>query len=271
MRPTLLIILTLLATGCSASDPRDPPQVERGGAVARAQVQGDAAQAQASSSGAKAIARSDELIEFKLSYPAEVGAIPALARRIEQEALAAEAEMRVQARDAQAAAKEAGSSFNGHYLSQEWEVIADLPRFLSLSNSFATYTGGAHGMYGMDALIWDRETGRPLEAKDLFVPSAALQEALAGRFCRALDRERQKRRGGDGKIGGEFDECPALDGVVVLLGSSNKRTFDRMTLYAGPYVAGPYAEGAYEVDLSIDAAMLATVKPEYRAYFSAGG
>jgi hypothetical protein len=55
----------------------------------------------------------------------------------------------------------------------------------------------------------------------------------------------------------------------VLVGSSNRRTFNRLTLYAGPYVAGPYAEGAYEIDINIDRAILAAVKPEYREAFSA--
>ena len=46
-------------------------------------------------------------------------------------------------------------------------------------------------------------------------------------------------------------------------------SFDRLTVYAGPYVAGPYAEGAYEIDLAVDSAILAAVKPEYREAFSA--
>ncbi len=49
----------------------------------------------------------------------------------------------------------------------------------------------------------------------------------------------------------------------------DRRTFTRLTLYAGPYVAGPYAEGAYEVNVNMDAAVLATIKPQFREAFSA--
>ena len=66
-----------------------------------------------------------------------------------------------------------------------------------------------------------------------------------------------------------FDQCPKIGELEVLVGSSNGRTFNRLTLYAGPYVAGPYAEGAYEVHLPVDAGVLAAVKPEYREAFGA--
>ena len=54
----------------------------------------------------------------------------------------------------------------------------------------------------------------------------------------------------------------------MLVGSSNGRTFDRIGIWYGPYVAGPYAEGAYELDFPVDARVLAAVKPEYEAAFS---
>ena len=105
----------------------------------------------------------------------------------------------------------------------------------------------------------------------LFTSPAALEKALGDRFCDGLDRERAKRRGAPVAEGSEemFDKCPGLDELVVLVGSSNGRTFNRLTIYAGPYVAGPYAEGAYKVNIPVDRAILDAVKPAFRAAFTA--
>jgi hypothetical protein len=54
----------------------------------------------------------------------------------------------------------------------------------------------------------------------------------------------------------------------VIVGSSNGRTFDRIGVWFGPYLAGPYAEGAYELNFPVDAAVLGAVKPAYRSAFS---
>jgi len=40
-----------------------------------------------------------------------------------------------------------------------------------------------------------------------------------------------------------------------------------LRLIADPYVAGPYAEGNYTVDLAVTSAVIAALKPEYRASF----
>lgn len=269
--PKLIVVLPLLAmASCTDAKVSEQPLPER--TTARhgmlAKASGNAVSTHSVSGGAKAIARSDDLAEFKLSYPAAIGAIPTLARMIEEQAEAAEAEMQQAARSDREAATKAGYTFRPHMVSFEWKVVADLPRFLSVSNSFAAYTGGAHGGYGVSGLVWDKEGQRALTGTELFVSASALQHALGKRFCDALDAQRRERRGGDGKVGGEFDECPPVSDMTILVGSSNGRTFNRLTLYAGPYVAGPYAEGAYEVDLPVDAAVFAAVKPEYRHAFS---
>ena len=67
---------------------------------------------------------------------------------------------------------------------------------------------------------------------------------------------------------GLFDDCIDPVKSTVILGSSNKRTFDRIGVLVGPYEAGPYAEGDYEVTLPVTQAVLAAVRPEYRAAFS---
>jgi hypothetical protein len=67
-----------------------------------------------------------------------------------------------------------------------------------------------------------------------------------------------------------FFPCPPITDLTVLLGSSNKQTFNRIGLIAAPYVAGSYAEGPYEVTLPVTPAVLAAVKPEYKAAFALG-
>ena len=57
---------------------------------------------------------------------------------------------------------------------------------------------------------------------------------------------------------GVFDACPGVEEATVLVGSANGKTFDRISVWYGPYVAGSYAEGAYELDFPMTAAMLAT-------------
>jgi hypothetical protein len=106
-----------------------------------------------------------------------------------------------------------------------------------------------------------------LEGADLFTSSSVLSAALRNRYCMALDAARRARRGGEGQLGGGFDACPAIGELTVLVGSADGRTLDRLTLYAGPYVAGPYAEGAYAIDIPVNAAVLASVKPQYREAF----
>jgi hypothetical protein len=120
-------------------------------------------------------------------------------------------------------------------------------------------------------LVWDKKEEKSLGAIALFASPQALDEALGERFCEELNRQRAQRRDAPIEEGSDdqFDQCPGLDEVEILVGSTNRRTFNRLTVYAGPYVAGPYAEGAYEIDLSVDRALLDAVKPEYRAAFSA--
>jgi hypothetical protein len=229
------------------------------------------ATATASSSGARSVAEETDDFLFEYSYPAEAGRIVELASLLDiqleqrREALASESAT------ARREAREDGFPYNKHSYTAEWKLIAALPDWLSLSADIATYSGGAHGNYTVKSLVWDKERERSMDAIALFTSPAALEEALGDRFCEALDRERAERREEPvpEDSDNQFDQCPGIEELEVLVGSSNRRTFNRLTLYAGPYVAGSYAEGAYEVDLDVDRAILASVKPEYREAFSA--
>ena len=229
------------------------------------------ASATASSSGARSVAEETDDFLFEYSYPAEAGRIGELASLLDiqleqrREALASESAA------ARREARQDGFPYNKHSYTAEWKVVAELPGWVSLSADIATYTGGAHGNYTVNSLVWDKENERSMDTTALFTSPAALEEAFGDRFCEALDRQRAERREQEvpEESDNQFDQCPGIDELEILAGSSNGRTFNRVTVYAGPYVAGPYAEGAYEVDLNIDRAILAAVKPEYREAFSA--
>lgn len=229
------------------------------------------ATASASSSGARSVAEETDDFLFEYSYPAEAGRIVELASLLDIQLEQRREELASESAAARREARQDGFPYNKHSYTAEWKVVTELPGWVSLSADIATYTGGAHGNYTVESLVWDKENERSMDAITLFTSPAALEEALGDRFCEALDRQRAERREEPvpEESDNQFDQCPGIDELEILAGSSNTRTFNRLTVYAGPYVAGPYAEGAYEVDLNIDRSILAAVKPEYRDAFSA--
>jgi hypothetical protein len=208
--------------------------------------------------------------EFSYAWPGAAAAIPALAEYLAADRDRALAEQKTEWAEALAefAGEECAMCKTRSY-EQGWEVVADLPRFLSLSSTIAVYTGGAHGNGFFDALVWDREAGRGFNPKAMFRTEAALQDALGDPWCAALTRERGKRMGNDYSDDGFFT-CPAIADLTLLVGSGGKRGFDRIGLLAAPYVAGSYAEGTYEVTLPVTPKVLAAVKGEYKSAFALG-
>lgn len=230
--------------------------------------------AERASNGARTVSEETDDFLLEYAYPAQAGRIPQLGALLDRRLENQRTDLARTAAEARRQARSDGFPYNKHSYSAEWKVVADLPRWLSLSNEFSTYSGGAHGNFGLESLVWDKEQRKAMEGIDLFTSPAALEEALGDRFCDALDKERAKKRGPveeeqpEEAGGTSFTDCPKIGELTVLVGSSSGRRFNRLTLYAGPYVAGPYAEGAYEVDLSVDKAVLDAVKPEYRESFA---
>ena len=263
--------LAALLAGCSS-----PEEVAKGtGVAAQASASAaPAATAAAAAPGAVAFTdnqgKDDAAREFSYSWPAEVSAVPALARRLtaERDKLLAEQKAEWEEAKREFAGEDCVACINRSF-EKSWEVVADLPRFLSLSATFYVYSGGAHGNGAFDALVWDREAQAFFDPKALFCSEAALQDALGETWCKALKAERMKRLGEDYYEDGIFT-CPAIADLTVLAGSSDKRRFDRIGLLAAPYVAGAYAEGSYEVTLPVTPKVLAAVKPEYKAAFALG-
>ena len=269
LRPLVLCVLAALSA-CSPPERSNEHAPKEVAAQATPTATARASAGAAASGGAVKIESDDGVLEFAYSHPAEVGAIPALAAALATERDEALAEARRDAREDRASAKREGFEFHAHSLGIAWEVVTQTPRFLSLSNSFYTFTGGAHGNYGFEGLVWDRTEARRLAAIDLFTSPQAFKSALLKPFCAGLDTERRKK----GIEPSEADDTVfprCIDPVreaTVILGSSNKRKIDRIGFLIDPYVAGSYAEGEYEVTLPVTPAVLAAVKPEYRDAFA---
>lgn len=212
--------------------------------------------------------KGDARREFAYSWPAEVSAVPQLTERFtaERDALLSEHKTDWEQSLREFAGQKCGGCVN-RLFEKTWEVVADLPRFLSLSASFYEYSGGAHGNGAYQALVWDREARAAFDPKAMFRSPEALQAALGDTWCKALKSERMKRLGADYSEDSIFT-CPPITDLTVLAGSTDKRAFDRIGLLAAPYVAGSYAEGTYEVTLPVTRAVLDAVKPEYASAFA---
>ena len=271
-RSILIVALTGMAAACDGFGGTEP---EAGGttatATAQAKAQAEEAKSKSQGNGARSVAEETDDFLFEYSYPAEAGRIAGLAGLLDNRLDRQRAALAAESEQARREARQEGFPYNKHSYTAEWKVVAELPKWLSLSADVATYTGGAHGNYTVQSVVWDKDNLRLMNAIDLFSSPAALEQAFGDRFCEGLDRERAERRGEPVPEDSEeqFDQCPGIDELEVLVGSSNGRTFNRLTVYAGPYVAGPYAEGAYEVDLPVTQEVLDAVKPEYREAFSA--
>ena len=209
------------------------------------------------------------LYSFDYSYPAAAGRIPALKAWLEKDLASNRASIAASAREGQVDARKNGYPFNGYDASTVWQVVTDLPGWLSLSGMQEEYTGGAHPNHGPSALLWNKAANRQVKALDLF-DQAALTAALQPAFCAALNKERGERRGQavDPKSTDTFDTCLDPAKEVMILGSADRQHFTRIGILIGPYEAGPYAEGDYEITLPVTARVIAAVKPQYRASFA---
>ena len=220
--------------------------------------------------GARSISDETDDFLFEFSYPAEAGNIPELAALLDARLNRMRDELASQSAEAREDARDNGFPYNKYSIGMEWELVADTPRFLSLSASMSSYTGGAHGNFGFDSLVWDKERAIALDPDAFFTSPAALDEALKEPVCEELQTERAKRRGDEAQDSarGMFDDCVALAETTILLGSSGGKSFDRIGVQIGPYVAGPWAEGTYEFTMPVNAAVMKAVAEPYREAFS---
>ncbi len=250
----LPLALLLLSTACErAPTPAEPAENSAAPAAAKP----------------VALAETSDLLEWKTGWPAEAAAIPALDALLRKGAGESKEAALKAAREDQAAAKQNGFTFQPHLFQRSWTVEGSPPALLSLSGAFEEFTGGAHGMTGWQALLWDRKADREIAFTALFADPAAAEREIAAAFCPALDAERTKRRGTPvtPDANDPFTQCPKLSDQTLIPAGPAGEPFTRIRVLVGPYEAGPYAEGSYEIAVPVTAALVALVKPEWNAAF----
>ncbi|MET0372179.1 MAG: DUF4163 domain-containing protein [Sphingobium sp.] len=215
------------------------------------------------------LSQKTDLLEFVYAYPPQAAVIPQIVAKFSREMQQGRTDALAMARDDRKSAQEAGFPFHAHSLETRWRVAADTPRFLVLKSESYVFTGGAHGMSGYDALIWDKARKRETSMAALLTSETAFATAIRDRFCAGLDRARAEKRSAPVVRGDdEFTKCIDPMKEVLLPTSRDSKLIDGLTVVIGPYSAGPYAEGSYEIALPIDAAMRAAIKTEYQDGFS---
>ena len=91
---------------------------------------------------------------------------------------------------------------------------------------------------------------------------------LTQRWCDALNKAREEKRGEPVGGDGMFDDCPKLSDIAIIPTDKDKNgRFERLMLIASPYVAGPYVEGSYEINLAATPDLVAVLKADYRPSF----
>ncbi|MFB0613543.1 DUF4163 domain-containing protein [Aurantiacibacter poecillastricola] len=221
--------------------------------------------------GAREVSERTDLFLFEYSYPQAAGETQELARWLDSRLERERNRLAARAEEGRNEARDNGFPFNAYSSETAWEVVADLPDWLSMSAELSSYSGGAHPNYGFDTIVWNKERGAAMEPIAFFTSPQALDAAIGQKLCDALNAERAKRRGEAVPEGSDdtFDTCIKPDETNLLLGSTNGQSFNRIGIQIAPYLAGPYAEGSYEFTFPVTPEVLETVQEEYRDVFSA--
>lgn len=269
MTAILVLAPVLALAACQQTSATDTPTATPPSAIAAAPPTPPEPLSQAAA--ARKVSEKTDLYEFHYSYSVEAAGIPDLHDWLEADLARTKAALISDAKEGREDAKASGYAFNAYTASSDWNVVTDLPGWLSLSTLVGSYSGGAHPNYGYDTILWDKAANIRRSAMDLFTSKAAIKAAVLKAFCAELQRQRAKKRGGEepGDPEDDFNKCIDPTEQTVILGSKSHKGFDRISFLIAPYNAGPYAEGSYEVTLPVTAAVVAAAKPEYRAAFVA--
>ena len=221
--------------------------------------------------GAREVSERTDLFVFEYSYPQAAGETAGLARWLDRRLERRRTRLARRAEQGRAEASDNGFPFNTYSSETAWEVVADLPDWLSLSAQLSSYSGGAHPNYGFDTIVWNKREQAAMEPIAFFESPQALDDTLGPQLCEALNAERAERRGEpvDEEATDSFNACIKPDETNLLLGSTDGQRFNRIGIQIAPYLAGPYAEGSYEFTFPVTPELLQTVREEYRDAFSA--
>ena len=272
MRHAPIALLIALLAACSGNSPDQPVQAAPSASAEPGDPAAAATAAAAPFPVVKPVSIDDStpLYEFSYAYPVQAGAIPALAAWFKADAAKQKRDLIVHAKEGQREAKADARTYYPYGHSTRWDVVANLPGWLSLSARRWESLGGAHPNPWQEALVWHKPAGKRMKAADLFTSPAALSAAIRTPFCAALNQQRAAKRSEpvNPKSGNPFDMCIDPAAQTVILGSTDTAHFTRIGVLVDPYAAGPYAEGNYDVTVPVTAAVLRVVRPQYRSAFA---
>ena len=149
---------------------------------------------------------------------------------------------------------------------RRWAVTGRAPRLIGLIQADGDVS--IHEQVIERPVIWDRQTGKFIGFKDLFVdPEAALRRIRSG-YCPLLKKEVVEREPSSIEDSGtsSADYCPPLsDFPPPVLAGGRDGKIDGFLILLGHFRV--YAEGPYQVEVPATAELIALIKPEYRADF----
>lgn len=150
----------------------------------------------------------------------------------------------------------------------DWQIKSETSRLIVLISSNYVYSGGAHGMFWSDAIIWDKMQEKEIEFLDLFVDKDATKKAMMPAYCAMLDAERLALRGEPTPKDDIFGECvDPFENGIVYPENLGKNGYLRIGFALPPYAAGPYVEGEYVLDTAAPSSVTDGLKPEYKDLF----
>lgn len=214
-------------------------------------------------SGGVVVEEKGQGFSFSYGWPGQVHSVPRLQSLLEKLRAEARNEAEPCVPQTDIPCPEIGFDYD-----TQWEWLGRGGALVSLMATPYAFTGGAHGNFHHEGLIWDDEAGRGIAPSELW--GASWSHHFRERYCAELNREREARRGEPVDPNGpEFmTACPPLGEVVALPADEDGNgRFETMALALAPYAAGPYSEGSYGFGLPLRAADLALIPVKYRAAF----
>ena len=212
------------------------------------------------------INRDSSALEFEYQWSSEAAAIKPLNKELLAKADAAYRQALKDARADEVLAKKDKREFHPHSFGVNWDTMGQSARLLSIGAAIETFTGGAHPNHNADAQLWDRRLAKRIPIASLFLRPDAFEKLTRSIYCKALDKERSSRRGGE-KLE-MFDDCPKYSDLAIGLRDRQPNgRFEAIEFNAAPYTAGPYAEGEYSIVVPVTRQMMAAIKPLYRSSF----
>jgi hypothetical protein len=200
---------------------------------------------------------------FVYDYPTELSAYPKLVNVLETRKSERKAKFQedVDALKGEQAANTLDSQAH-------WKIKSQTDRLIVLVSSNYIYSGGAHGMFWSDAILWDKAKQAEISLLDMFVDKDEAKKLILPSYCAMLDAERLGIRGEPTPKDDLFGECvdPFEHGIAypTNLGTNG---YLRIAFALPPYSAGPYVEGEYEFDIAAPSYITDQLKPEFKDLF----